>query len=489
MGSAVIVQLYDISKFFDRESLRDGLNSIFQYGVTGKLYRLLYHLNKDTRISVKNAIGCSDPIITGENIGQGTQEGAIISAANIDFTVNKYFKTSADELSYGNINLQPLLFQDDITRISTSIKSAQSGNIRMEWAMESKLLDFNLDKSSLMIIGPKNRKNELLKELDDNPVLLCKQKMKIASKEKLLGDIISSNGLADSAKATVDNRKWKVISSIVEIRAVVEDYRSNLLGGIVTGLEIWELSVIPFLLYNSETWTDLSKETLNTLNDLQLKFYRTILSVPRTCPTPALLWETGGWLMEHRIALRKLLFFHHLIHLPKQSLAYQIANVQHTLGYPGLVGECNILLELYGITVRPEELSKVHWRKLCKKMILNKNKIDILEKAKKYKKISYDEMKKESFEVKSYLKDLSLSDAKLKFAIRTKMVRTIQANFKGEQQYKSNNWKCVGCGKLDTQEHVLGCSAYKHLREGRCLDNDKELVRYFRSVISMRESQ
>ena len=143
--------------------------------------------------------------------------------------------------------------------------------------------------------------------------------------------------------------------------------------------------------------------------------------------------------MEHRIALRKLLFFHHLIHLPKQSLAYQIANVQHTLGYPGLVGECNILLELYGITVRPEELSKVHWRKLCKKMILNKNKIDILEKAKKYKKISYDEMKKESFEVKSYLKDLSLSDAKLKFAIRTKMVRTIQANFKGEQQYKSNN--------------------------------------------------
>ena len=98
-------------------------------------------------------------------------------------------------------------------------------------------------------------------------------------------------------------------------------------------------------------------------------------------------------------------------------------------------------------------------------------------------------MKKESFEVKSYLKDLSLSDAKLKFAIRTKMVRTIQANFKGEQQYKSNNWKCVGCGKLGTQEHVLGCSAYKHLREGRCLDNDKELVSYFRSVISMRESQ
>ena len=132
--------------------------------------------------------------------------------------------------------------------------------------------------------------------------------MKLATKEKLLGDIFSSDGLADSAKATIDSRKWQVVSSIAEIRAVVEDYRANLLGGISTGLEIWEMSVIPFLLYNSETWTELSKEAIITLNDLQFKFYRSILSTPKTCPKPALLWETGGILMEHRIALRKLMF-------------------------------------------------------------------------------------------------------------------------------------------------------------------------------------
>ena len=229
------------------------------------MYRLLYNLNKDTRISVENALGCSDPISTGENIGQGTQEGAIISAANVDFTVNKYFKTSTDELSYGDVSLQPLLFQDDISSISTSVKAAQAGNIRMEWAMESKLLDFNLDKSSLMAIGPSKGKKVLLDELNGNPVLLCQKKMKLATKEKLLGDIFSSDGLADSAKATIDSRKWQVVSSIAEIRAVVEDYRSNLLGGILTGLEIWEMSVIPFLLYNSETWTELSKEAIITL--------------------------------------------------------------------------------------------------------------------------------------------------------------------------------------------------------------------------------
>ena len=34
---------------------------------------------------------------TGENIGQGTLEGATISAANIDYTVNMFFKSSLNE--------------------------------------------------------------------------------------------------------------------------------------------------------------------------------------------------------------------------------------------------------------------------------------------------------------------------------------------------------------------------------------------------------
>ena len=53
----VFIQLFDISKFFDRESLRDGMNSIYNLGIKGKLYRLLFNLNKDTIIRVKTAMG------------------------------------------------------------------------------------------------------------------------------------------------------------------------------------------------------------------------------------------------------------------------------------------------------------------------------------------------------------------------------------------------------------------------------------------------
>ena len=97
----VFIQLFDISKFFDRESIRDGMNSIFNLGVKGKLYRLLYNLNKDTVIKVNTAVGDTNEEETGENIGQGTLEGAHISASNIEYTVNEFFKNSNDETSWG----------------------------------------------------------------------------------------------------------------------------------------------------------------------------------------------------------------------------------------------------------------------------------------------------------------------------------------------------------------------------------------------------
>ena len=81
---AVILQLYDISKFFDREHLRDAMDVLYSRGTRGKLYRLLYELNKNTIVKVKTAVGDTDEEDTGEGLGQGTNEGALISASSID---------------------------------------------------------------------------------------------------------------------------------------------------------------------------------------------------------------------------------------------------------------------------------------------------------------------------------------------------------------------------------------------------------------------
>ena len=71
-------------------------------------------MNKDNLIKIKTAVGHTEEVSTGENIGQGTLDGAYISAASIDYTVNKFFQSSTNEISYGSLSMQPLLFQDDI---------------------------------------------------------------------------------------------------------------------------------------------------------------------------------------------------------------------------------------------------------------------------------------------------------------------------------------------------------------------------------------
>ena len=94
---------------------------------------------------------------------------------------------------------------------------------------------------------------------------------------------------------------------------------------------------------------------------------------------------------------------------------------------------------------------------------------------------------------------LNLYNARLRFKIRSKMTPTIQMNFKNDPVYKANLWTCLGCARVndsfvdpsckDTQAHVLACEGYEDLREGKNLNDDKDLFEYFSAVITRRMSE
>ena len=90
-----------------------------------------------------------------------------------------FFSTSSQELSYGRVNLQPLLFQDDINRLSTNLQDVQAGNQKLESVIESKLQDFNLDKSCTIVIGSRVKKKEIKEQMLDNPIQLCQKTIKV----------------------------------------------------------------------------------------------------------------------------------------------------------------------------------------------------------------------------------------------------------------------------------------------------------------------
>ena len=127
---------------------------------------------------------------------------------------------------------------------------------------------------------------------------------------------------------TVNKRLGLAKLAIYEVRAILEDCRINVVGGLQTGIVIWESAILPKLLYNSECWFNTSKQTLKQLEELQLRFYRMLFSVGKGCPIPILYWDSGGLSMKYRILKSKLLFLHHVATLPENTLAREIFETQ-----------------------------------------------------------------------------------------------------------------------------------------------------------------
>ena len=147
-------------------------------------------------------------------------------------------------------------------------------------------------------------------------------------KDKYLGDMIHEGGLADSVRATVGDREGKAKAAMLESAAIVDDFRSQCIGGFGAALDIWELAILPMLLNNSGTWTEIDTETVERLEELQLFYIRLILQVPVSTPKVALRSETGLMSMEHRIEKEKVMLVHCIKSFDKRTLARQVYDQQ-----------------------------------------------------------------------------------------------------------------------------------------------------------------
>ena len=267
-GVAIIISMFDIKKYFDSESALDCWSELYNSQVKGKVYRLLFNLNKTSRIKVKTSVGVSQSAVTGPLVTQGSVEGAVLSAVNLDNGIREFFhneeekddnndkkkdkeaekddkvipntddKKDDEDVKYGNIKLQPLLFQDDIWNASKSRDAAQRTNEKMEMLMESKLLDLHLDKSCYIVAGEKKAREKIKKQLNSKPLLLYRKNMKEAVNNKYLGVILSST-VAQSVADTVTRRVGVARRTVYEIKIIVEDSQAGVRGSFLVRLNLW----------------------------------------------------------------------------------------------------------------------------------------------------------------------------------------------------------------------------------------------------------
>ena len=131
----------------------------------------------------------------------------------------------------------------------------------------------------------------------------------------------------------------------------------------MTGLDISKMAVLPFLMGNSECWVETPKKAINLLTSIQNDFLRMLFSTPTGTPTSILYWDTASLKTENYIIQQKLLFLHHLVHLPENTLANEIYRIQKENSLPGLVKECEDFLTKMNISEDPVYLTKYQWKK------------------------------------------------------------------------------------------------------------------------------
>ena len=93
---------------------------------------------------------------------------------------------------------------------------------------------------------------------------------------------------------------------IYEIRTIIDDLGSKVVGGIVTGLILWDSCTLQFLIHNSSTWMEMRKKDVDELIKLQNLFLNTLLGV-KNCPALYMLWELGMLTVPLRLLKEKLL--------------------------------------------------------------------------------------------------------------------------------------------------------------------------------------
>ena len=180
--------------------------------------------------------------------------------------------------------------------------------------------------------------------------------------------------------------------------------------------------------------------------------------------------------------------YHHILNLEDSSLAKTIAVIQEENKFPGLIKACEDLLKIYKLdNVDPRDTSKFKWKKLVKKVVRDKFVTDLISKMHSYTKINIEDNCPENFQLKIYLKSMSLEKARTKFAIESQMLFHVKFNYTSEKTYEKSSWACDYC--LDNgMSHIVECNQYENLRKNLNLHNGEDHVEYFASVVKLRNN-
>ena len=439
----LIIEFLDLIKAFDKMILRNVMTDLWKCQVRGKIWRVIYLMNKQATISIKTNFGKTETIKIGETLKQGSVMASLLAAMHTD-TVNMLFEHQGLGTYYGKIQIGNLIFQDDIVRIEHNPDLMNTANKQFLAFKNKNRMEFHPTKSSF------------LTSKNTHPLItIGSTKLQQSSEYKYLGDILTPDG---KPTLTIKSRRNRITGLTAELNAIIETLHQTHLN-IDAIMQYHNGIILPTLLINSETW-ELSKQHLASLETIQNITLKRLLRMPSSTPTIGLRNELNILSVENQILKKRLMYFHRLLNMPESNITHKVLMEQKSMPEDTWLSVTMAQIINLKINMNLDEIkniSKFQWKNIVVEAVQNKESNERETWLKTSSKCC--QLQVNIKQPSTYLKKLNPANAIMILKIRLKMLN-LKTNFKTAHHDHS----CPVCKslQLDTLEHLFSCPKLKN---------------------------
>ena len=432
-GKPYFIEFCDLQKAFDKMILKNVMDNLWNSEARGRIWRNIYEINKNTDAIIKTPYGETEKINISEILKQGSVLASTLAALHTDSSTK--FKQEELGARYGDIHIHSLLFQDDIARIETDAEKLNAAN---------KIYEIFQDINGMLF---HKSKTVYISNTQNNQINLNDKQVNQVKSTKYLGDIITDNGKLDE---NIEDRRLKINGVVAEIRSIMMEAEEDL--EILAAIQYYEGIVKTKLIYNCESWINITKSNMEELEKIQNNSLKRLLRIPFSTPSVGLLYELKIPSIKTSIIQRKLMYYHKLLNTEK-SLAASILKQQDSIQSNHFLKEIKQALHDYKINneiKEIQEMSKNQWKKIVQKSL---NEFDESEIKKICEISSKCKNLTNSTENRRYINELDSANAKIILMEKLNMT-DVKLNYKGSY----TSFECRTCGKEDENTtHLLNC--------------------------------
>ena len=358
----------DLEKCFDKLWLRDCIKEMIEAGMPVAEAIYIYKMNCKVRVIVETPVGQTNAFELEEIVRQGTVCAVDMCGVSTD-KINR-INGWEQPLTASGVVIEYPVYVDDMIGMGDAVMIEEM-EPKMRFLEETKKYVFNNEKGKTEIMEMELNGEKKTDDREKPKIAVAKGEIGYTNTYKCLGDQYNKSGRNMSK---IEKKMGKANFIAAEVKRKGSHSR---VGDADTSVRLLLLETVvkSTLLFNTETWVNVTKEEMKNIDRGHYLVLRKIFEQKQNTPYYGILMEIGCWPYSYVVLYKRLMYFHHLIHSEERRIARQVIINQMDGKGKGKSwydqGVKGWLLKLEMPTDQSEvlEVSKSRWKKELKKKI------------------------------------------------------------------------------------------------------------------------